>query len=97
VLAPPRVSLWIPAYAYQRVVYGHPFETLDAAAKLKAVNDWYTGKNCGELLREYHVRYVLSGDFEALAMDDASDACLKTQQLDPPVATFGNVSIYEVR
>jgi hypothetical protein len=97
VLAPPRVSLWIPAYAYQRVVYGHPFETLNAAAKLKEVNDWYTGKNCGELLREYHVRYVLSGDFGALAMDDASDACLKTQQLDPPVATFGNVSIYEVR
>lgn len=97
VLAPPRVSLWIPAYSYQRVVYGHPFETLNAAAKLKEVNDWYAGNNCSELIQKYRVRYVLSGDFKTLTMDDASGACVKTLQLDPPVVTFGSVSIYEIR
>ncbi len=41
VLAPPASSLWIPAYTSDRIVYGHPFETLSAAQKLEEVSAWY--------------------------------------------------------
>jgi len=41
VLAPPASSAWIPAYSTDRVVYGHPYETLKAGQKLEEVNAWY--------------------------------------------------------
>ena len=97
VLAPPRVSLWIPAYSSQHVVYGHPFETLNAATKLAEVNDWYAGKNCYDLIQKYGVHYILGGDFDTLGMPGATDTCIQTLNLGEPVATFDHVSIYEVR
>ncbi|MCC7207044.1 MAG: hypothetical protein IT323_07060 [Anaerolineae bacterium] len=61
VLAMPAPSLWIPAYTDLRVVYGHPYETLHAEARVNAVTDWYRGLgDCRGLIETEHVRYVLA-------------------------------------
>lgn len=40
-LAPPSPSIWIPAYTSERIVYGHPYETLNALQKQEEMNAWY--------------------------------------------------------
>jgi len=44
VLASPDTGLLIPAYTGQRVVYGHPFETVNATAEKLAVERFLTGR-----------------------------------------------------
>jgi hypothetical protein len=97
VLALPKPSLWIPAYSSQRVVYGHPFETLDADRKLKQVTAWYQGTGCQELIQRYNVRYILFQYPPGPDDPAVSDACLKQLGLDKPVVSFDDVSLYEVR
>ncbi len=101
VLAPPNISLWIPAYTPARVVYGHPYETVDAAQKLIEVQDWYRG-TCGELLSKYHVQFVVIGTFPTVSGTTFRDldllsqsACIKP--LGTPLKTFGSVTIYAAR
>jgi hypothetical protein len=91
ILAAPVVSAWIPAWAGAKVVYGHPYETLDATANRQAVWDWYGAanvENCAALLDRYDVRYVLHGP-EERRLGDA--VCLDTLQA---VAQFGSVTAY---
>jgi hypothetical protein len=89
VLASPVVSAWIPGWAHARVVYGHPYETLNAEVKLAEVEDWYSGSSaCAALLDAYNVRFVLYGD-EERQLGDAP--CLANLNL---VARSGNVAIY---
>ncbi len=90
VLAAPDVSLWIPAWVGARVVYGHPFETLDAASKQAAVEAWYSGEveDCDALLDRWNVRYVLAGPEEARF---GETDCLDNLRL---IARSGDVSIY---
>jgi hypothetical protein len=107
VLAPPKPSLWIPAYSYQRVVYGHPFETLNAREKLAEVEAWYRGENCVELVRKYSVRYILSdyqlpksganGQAGTSDSDATNDKCLKELGLDTAIRTFDGVAVYEIK
>jgi hypothetical protein len=107
VLAPPKPSLWIPAYSYQRVVYGHPFETLNAREKLAEVEAWYRGENCVEVVRKYRVRYILSdyqppksGASGQTATSDSAptnDKCFKELGLDTPIRTFDGVAVYEIK
>ncbi len=63
VLAPVEAGQFIPAWAGNRVVYGHPFETIEAGAKRAEVTRFYTpGTDPAErraLLERYGVRYVL--------------------------------------
>ncbi len=63
VLAPPGAGPFVPAWAGNRVVYGHPFETIDAAAKEDAVVHFYsaaaTAAERRALLQRYGVRYLL--------------------------------------
>ncbi len=90
VLAAPVVSAWVPGWAGARVVYGHPYETLDSAAKLARVRQWYAsdGADCADLIDTYDVRYVLVGPEEhKLGPAACADTLL-------PVASFGQVSIY---
>jgi hypothetical protein len=49
-----------------RVVYGHPFETLNAVVKQQQVLDWYAGQaaDCSALISEYNVHYVIVGPLE---------------------------------
>lgn len=89
VLASPVVSAWVPGWSGARVVYGHPYETLDAAAKLQAVNGWYAGTEaCTSLLEQYNVRYVLYGPEEA-KLGDAPCLSELTE-----VARSGSVAVY---
>jgi hypothetical protein len=62
VLAPSDTGPFVPAWAGNRVVYGHPFETIDAAVKEAEVDRFYSAETSpGErraLLERYGVRYV---------------------------------------
>ena len=63
VLAPADSGQFIPAWAGNRVVYGHPFETIDADNKRAEVERFFapaaTPSHRRELLERYGVRYVL--------------------------------------
>ncbi|MBI5669030.1 MAG: hypothetical protein HZC41_13580 [Chloroflexi bacterium] len=90
ILASETVSIWVPGWAGARVVYGHPYETLDAAAKQQAVETWYSGgqADCRTLIDQYHVRYVLYGPLE---QELGRPTCLDDLRL---VARSGDVMIY---
>ena len=62
VLAPVEAGQFIPAWAGNRVVYGHPFETIEAETKLAQVTHFYSAATPAErraLLDRYGVRYLL--------------------------------------
>ena len=62
VLAPPELGPFIPAWAGNRVVVGHPFETIDAEAKEAEVARFYHPNALAAerlaLISRYGVRYV---------------------------------------
>jgi hypothetical protein len=64
VLAPPESGQFIPAWAGNRVVYGHPFETIDAGAKEAEAARFYSLEASTaerrDLLERYGVRYVFA-------------------------------------
>jgi hypothetical protein len=64
VLAPPESGHFVPAWAGNRVVYGHPFETIHAEAKEAEVARFFspqaTVAERRALLDRYGVRYVLT-------------------------------------
>lgn len=65
VLASPEMGGFIPALAGQRVVYGHPYETVDAKARAQQVTGFYTAALDQEkVLRDYAVAYVIVGPRE---------------------------------
>ncbi|MEO8393239.1 MAG: hypothetical protein ABI700_09625, partial [Chloroflexota bacterium] len=92
VLASPLASAWIPAWGGSRVVYGHPYETLNAEAKKKQVLDWYSATSdadCHTLISEYNVRYILYGPEEQKL--SPATACLSSLHL---VEQIGSVAVY---
>jgi hypothetical protein len=65
VLASPEMGGFIPAFAGQRVVYGHPYETVDAKAREREVKDFFTGTiEQAQLLRDNAVAYIIVGPRE---------------------------------
>jgi hypothetical protein len=89
ILASPVVSAWIPGWADARVVYGHPYETLEAEVKLQMVESWYAGDaDCARLIEDYNIRYVLYGPEEAKL---GRAPCLTEMQ---EVARSGDVVVY---
>lgn len=86
VLCSSRLGLFVPAWAGQPVVYGHPFETVNAEERKAQVEAFFAGKMApGEqeaFLRENRVGYVI-GDVEI------GDWRL--------VLRSGSVGVYEVR
>ena len=42
ILASPETSLFIPAYTGRRVIYGHPFETVNAQIEEQFVEDFFS-------------------------------------------------------
>lgn len=93
VLAAPDVGVWLPAWAGARVVYGHPFETLNADIKEQQVLDWYDGGGaggCDQLLEQYNVKYVILGPLErAVGQTDCINGLT-------PLVQIGSVTIYAV-
>lgn len=77
VLASPNPALWVPAYGNKRVVYGHPYETIDGPARQAQVLDWYSGAECywpTDAQDGYHITYVLQGPQEQ-ALATGESAC----------------------
>ena len=67
VLASPNISLWIPAYTRQVVVYGHPYETVPNDEREEQVEQFYRGQDCATLLGDdlpFRVRYIVWGPQE---------------------------------
>lgn len=66
VLAAPVTSLWIPAWTGARVVYGHPYETLNAESAKAELEAWYRETDpdapiCEDYLVAHRVSYVVLG------------------------------------
>ena len=75
VLASPTISLWIPAYTDKVVVYGHPFETINAEKREDQVEAFYQGTDCTTLLGndlDFRVRYIVDGprEYDLAKSDD---------------------------
>ncbi|MBN1679174.1 MAG: hypothetical protein JW966_02705 [Anaerolineae bacterium] len=74
VLASPNISLWIPAYTDQVVVFGHDFETVPNKENKDMMYAWYRGQDCTTLFSDavpFEVGYILWGPQEqSLDKDD---------------------------
>jgi uncharacterized membrane protein len=92
VLASPEMGGFIPAFAGQRVVYGHPFETVNAGARGAQVTGFFAGTHEREqLLNKYNVAYIIVGPRERkLGVFDA------TQLPMEEVFSSGDVVVYRI-
>ncbi|GAB5490591.1 MAG: hypothetical protein Phog2KO_08060 [Phototrophicaceae bacterium] len=93
ILASPAVSLWIPSWTGNRVVYGHSAETFNAEEARSEVISWYAqddpqAESCRALIEEYQVDFVLRGPRENHL---GSSAC--TDNL-APIAFIGSITLY---
>jgi hypothetical protein len=68
ILAAPDTGVYIPAWTDTRVVYGHPFETINATEAKNQVQDYFAEKLSAEqskdLYRRWGVNYVFVGPRE---------------------------------
>lgn len=90
VLAAPETGAFIPAYTDLRVIYGHPYETVNAQRRERQVTDFFAGKiDRAAALRE--ADYVFVGPRES-----------KLGKIDPAglplreVFAAGDVTVYAV-
>ncbi len=66
VAAAPETGLFIPAHSDARVIYGHPFETMNATAQKQALEDFYAGRLAPPaFLAAYPVDLIFYGPREA--------------------------------
>jgi hypothetical protein len=97
VLCAPQTGLFVPAWAGQRVVYGHPFETVDAERREAQVTAYWAGEMSPAqqeaFLWENRVDYVLVGPRELEIGDWSLDI---TELEGEPVFDAGDVRIYDV-
>lgn len=67
VLASPEIALRLPARTDARVIYGHPFETVEAETRRMAVEDYFAGRtSLGDFSARYAVDYIFYGPREKL-------------------------------
>jgi hypothetical protein len=93
VLASPEMGGFIPAFAGQRVVYGHPYETVNAKAREEQVKAFYAGTlDQAQLLNDYAVTHIIVGPREqALGTFDATRLPVEE------VFSSGDVVVYRVK
>lgn len=94
ILASPEMGLYIPAYSEKRVLYGHPFETVDANLEMENLERFFGMQEDSiwreEFLSERKIRYIFFGPREY----EMSEGELL---LDfPLVYQDGDVKIYDV-
>lgn len=74
VLASTQLGNFIPAYSAARVVYGHPFETIDAPTREVLVNSFFAGQlssaEAEALLTDFGVTHIISGPRERITNVD---------------------------
>ena len=97
VLCAPQTGMFVPAWAGQRVVYGHPFETVDAERREAQVKAYWAGEmsraDREAFLRANRVGYVLAGPREL----EIGDWRLEVGELEGEmVFEAGDVRVWEV-
>jgi hypothetical protein len=96
VLCAPQMGLFVPAWAGQPVVYGHPFETVDAEQRQAEVEAyWAGGMSVLELdafLQKNRVGYIFVGPREWALRESVQDS----EMAGRLVFEMGDVSIYDV-
>ena len=94
VMASPALGNFIPARADLKVVYGHPFESIQAEARLEMITQFYSGNLSGieakSWLQEMNVHYVVFGSRE---METGTNPDLSILN---PARQFGEVQIFTV-
>ncbi|HTP11570.1 MAG TPA: hypothetical protein VMP08_25125, partial [Anaerolineae bacterium] len=92
VLASPEMGGFVPAFSGQRVVYGHPYETVDAQRRKQLVTDFFAGTiDRLKLLRDNDVAYIFVGPRERkLGAIDMGGLPVEA------VFTAGDVVVYRV-
>jgi len=94
ILASPQMGLFIPAHTGRRVIYGHPFETVNAEVEEQAVKKFFQGGRdptiVSAFLKQHGVDYIFYGprERELGALPDLSNLS--------PVYIDGEVIIYRV-
>ena len=95
VLASAETSLFIPGMTGSRVVYGHPFETVNADVQKELVNRFFRGGMGSteekDFLEDNEVKYIVSGPREK----DLGNLTIKSNWY--PVYAEKDISIYEIR
>lgn len=70
ILADSRMGLFIPSWTFARVIYGHPFETIDAQRNRGVVESFFgcdlTEPQTKELLTANQVRYIFTSDSDVI-------------------------------
>jgi hypothetical protein len=93
VLASPELGGFIPAFSGQRVVYGHPFETVDAKRREQLVKDFFAGTlDRAQVLSDNAVTYIVVGPRER-QLGEVDFANLSVEE----VFTAGDVVVYRVK
>jgi hypothetical protein len=93
VLASPELGGFIPAFSGQRVVYGHPFETVDAKRREQLVKDFFVGTiDRAQVLRDNAVTYIVVGPRER-NLGEVDFTNLSVEE----VFTAGDVVVYLVK
>jgi hypothetical protein len=96
VLASPEMGLFIPAWAGNRVLYGHPFETIEAEKKRALAEMFYQAQTEESIRREiiesHHIAYVFYGPRERAL----SGGQLETVPMLSGAYTSPGVTIYQV-
>ncbi len=94
VLASSETGLLVPSVKRVRVLYGHPFESLNAENNKLAVNQFFSGtmdkNNCRELIISNHINWILVGPRENLLGESSL-----IRRIEPD-KKFGDVSLYSV-
>lgn len=93
VLASPELAQWIPGWTGRRVIYGHPFETVNAEEEKAWVESVYqsNGELPAELLDSRGVDYIIAGPRERDLGDIVDFSSL------PIVFTSGLVEVRSVQ
>lgn len=101
VLASPQIGLFIPAQTGRRVIYGHPYETVDAAEKELQVT-WFFSK-FGLNSSQLQLKYFLSSNEVDYIFWGEKERSLSKIQIDPfeinwvePVFKDNEVTIFQV-
>lgn len=94
VLAAPRTGLFIPAHTGRRVIYGHPYETVQAESEKQAVLDFFSASwsqaQRSEFLEQRRVDYVFYGP------EEQALGGLPPMQGLSPVFQSGDVTLFGV-
>jgi hypothetical protein len=97
VLASPEIGLLIPARSNLRVLYGHPFETLNASIEEQNIKNFYAGQmnleQAQSYISEHHVAWVYWGPHEQALGTSALLNSLPVAYLNPVVTIYQIVDI----